>query len=644
MYLFTGGQRARVSLARLVYSNSDISLLDDPLSAVDAHVAKAIFRDCITGKLKGSTRVLTTNQIQFATSPEVDMIIVIKEGKVVEAGDRRELMSSPTSEFSQLLGSAGSIGNLNDSSSSEGENGKVGEADSSDATPENKETNGVHTTAEADSSTKSPLANTKDVVSTYGTMEAGRLTTKEQKEKGRVRVKHYTAYITAMGLGWTIPVFFLSLTFNGCQLAITLWMSIWSDSEAASQSNGTDWYYLGVFFIIGFSSLFASMAMMFCIAYGSVRASILIHEKLLLSLLGAPSSFFNANPDGRIINRFTADMDKFDQSLASTLQAFIRLIVSMVLTVGLIVAMMPPFIVVVIPIVLFCVYVQEFYRKTSVDVRRLETMSRSPLYSHFSETLDGVVTLRAYSDIPRATHINDMYTNQLNKTMFSTAYINRWLSLRLEGLGTLLILSATLAVVLYPTGTISPGMTGLILSYTMSTLGTMTWTVRQFTDTESRMSAMERIAEYSDHPFPQEEKGGLEGLLQSLQAHLTSISRSDSLGMISKEKVSQLNMSLGGRRAKWPKKGIVEFKSVQMRYRKDLAPALRSVSLHVKPGEHIGICGRTGAGKSSAIQFLFRLYELESGWILSDGVDIAQTKLYDLRSSLGVIPQEPVFF
>lgn len=624
----SGGQRARVSLARAVYSRADILLFDDPLSAVDAHVGSSIFKDCISNMLCGKTRILTTNQVHFAASQNVDMVVVVKDGAVVEFSERRILAADSSSEFSKLLQSSGEVGNADDESSEEA----TANESASDAV---SLSNGVFkevTKKEEKSS---------NAVPDYGAAESGRLTENESKQVGRVKWAQYQKYFQAMGMQWVVPIFLFAVLFNGLLMGLNIWLGIWSDMSEKDASRV--WFNLLIFFILGAASVICSAFGSFCNAFGSIRASVLMHEKVLFSVFGAPSSFFNATPDGRLVNRFTSDMDKVDQSIAFTLQSLVRLWVSLLFTLGLVLWATPGFILMAVPIILFCIYVQEFYRKSSVDLRRLEALARSPLYSHFGETLEGVATLRAYGDIPRSTHINNMLTDNLNRTMFATMYANRWLAIRLEGLGTLLIFTASFLAIMTPADRLSASMVGLVLTYTMQILGSMTWSVRQFTDTESQMSAVERLIEYSQPPFPQEEVGGLNGLLKELR-NPSTMNWSESQGLISAEKIAQLSENIGQRKARWPKRGVVEFDQVEMRYRKDLAPALRNISFTVKPGEHIGIVGRTGAGKSSAIQCLFRLYELEKGRILIDGIDIANIRLHHLRSSLGVIPQEPVCF
>lgn len=258
------------------------------------------------------------------------------------------------------------------------------------------------------------------------------------------------------------------------------------------------------------------------------------------------------------------------------------------------------------------------------------------------QILDGVVTIRAFNEVPRQTHVNHTFADALNRIIYSSAAANRWLAVRLEALGTALIFSsATLAIA--SAGSVSASLTGLVLAYAMQLLGTMTWSVRQFTETESQMSAVERIAEFSTSPpFPQEESGGLDGMLKR-RGSQTSLGGNESQGLISEERSQQFNRR-PQRRLRWPRRGRIEFKEVSLRYRPDLEPALRSVSLSIAPGEHIGIVGRTGAGKSSLLSALFRLNEIESGSIVIDGVDISSVSLFDLRSSLSVIPQEPSCF
>lgn len=653
----SGGQRARISLARAVYSGAEICLMDDPLCAVDARVGKALFKNCIVSELRGKTRILTTNQLNFAASPDVDLIVVIKNGVVIESGTRDELLSKIDSEFVEMVNEAGDLAAVDQEEDDIDEPSPLildpsplvpvaihdfSPVDSGDSDQDGDVISFSSSQSSEDFREKNTLLDEQKT--NYGALEAGKLTHKEKKSVGRVQVKHYQSYLSNMGmLQWVVPLLLFGFASQAFSLIVNLWLSMWSDT-ATDPSREQATTFLVTFIALGVITLAFAAGSEYAQAFGSVRASILIHEKLLLSVFGAPSSFFSSTPEGRLINRFNSDMDNIDSLLASTLQSLLRLLLSLVFTLGIILWVTPTFIFFVVPVGILCLYIQEFYRKSSVDLRRLESLSRSPLYSHFGETLDGVATIRAYKDVSWAVHKSDTYTDHLSKASYATQYANRWIAIRLEGLGTILVFSATLLALLAPVGKISASVIGLVLAYVMQILGGMTWSVRQFTETESQMNAIERVAEFSEHPFPQEEKGGLGEFMKELEANSGALSCDDSMGLISIDTVSQLNQGVSRRHVRWPKRGRIEFKNVEMRYRKDLDPALRQVSFTVEPGEHVGIVGRTGAGKSSAIQSLFRLYEPSGGRILIDGVDISSLRLFDLRSSLGIIPQEPICF
>lgn len=652
----SGGQRARICLARAAYSRSDICLLDGPLCAVDSHVGMSIFRECIVSMLRGKTRVFTTNHIHFASSPEVDMVAVVGHGTVLEFGKRIDLLADPDSEFTRLVDAAGEVG-TEPTPGVELEDVKKVANISKRCTPDRSHSSIVVGSPTSISSLSAkpekivvvrsepdPL-HKPNAIAGYGAIEAGKLTAKETKEKGRVEVKHYFSYFKAMGaLQWVLPIFLFALCTQICTLGVNLWLSIWSEESTAAERHDHSAFNLFVLCLLGLFAVAVCFGSAFSLAFGIIRASVVIHERLLFSVFGAPSSFFNANPDGRLVNRFNSDMDKIDCTLGPTLQSLLRLLLSLAFTLGLILWATPAFIFFVIPVAAVCLYAQDFYRKCSVDLRRLEALACSPLYSHFGETLDGLITVRAYGGIPLAAHKSALYADTLNKITYASCSANRWVAVRLESLGTLLILGATVLALFAPPGQVSASVTGLVLSYVMQILGVMTWSVREFTETESQMSAIERVAEYSQPPFPQEEAGGIEAFLEEKGRASGTVESRGTRGLISDERKGQLQSSMRKRRSRWPRKGHVEFEKVEMRYRKELAPTLRSVSFVVGPGEHVGIVGRTGAGKSSAIQCLFRLHELQRGRILIDGVDITELRLFDLRSSLGIIPQEPVCF
>ncbi|PXF44186.1 Canalicular multispecific organic anion transporter 1 [Gracilariopsis chorda] len=282
-----------------------------------------------------------------------------------------------------------------------------------------------------------------------------------------------------------------------------------------------------------------------------------------------------------------------------------------------------------------------FYRRGVVDLKRLEALSYSPLYSHFAETIDGVVTIRAFNDVGRVVKMNEIHTNLMLKTSFAITYARRWLSMRMNTTGSVLTFATTVVLMNIPSSRVSTSMKALLLTYMVSLVNIIRWSVKGLTELESRLSSIERISEYSNDAFPRE-------LTDLETTHDTNSNDEEKRAVSCEEGSSLVPESVAHpphvENANWPRHGHITFSNVQMRYRSDLELALKSVSFSVKSGEHFAIIGRTGAGKTSTIQSLFRLYDLAGGRITIDGVDISCLRLQDLRSKIGVIPQEAICF
>lgn len=323
-----------------------------------------------------------------------------------------------------------------------------------------------------------------------------------------------------------------------------------------------------------------------------------------------------------------------DNTIAFTLQTIIRLFCSVCGTVLLILYATPAFVFVMVPVSFAFVLVQSYYRQSAVDLRRLESVSRSPLYAHFGETLDGVMTLRAYGSVPRMLRLNQMYTDKYQSASYASQSAIRWLSCRLELLAALLTFTAASLCVLAGSR-LSPEVSALSLSYSMQMVMSLSWSVRQVTEAESQFSAVEQIAEFDSPPHPQEEK-----TTEELDDSYMESSR----GLVTRGFIRNLECRGSGRTSRWPRLGTVSFRDVKMRYRPELDLCLKGLTMDIDPGSTVGLVGRSGAGKSSLVSTLFRIVELESGSILIDGKNIADMRLEDLRSSLGIIAQSPMLF
>ncbi|CAJ0583056.1 unnamed protein product, partial [Mesorhabditis spiculigera] len=701
----SGGQKQRISLARSVYSGADILLLDDPLSAVDAHVGKHIFEQVIssdTGVLKHTTRILITHGLHFLKY--CDQIVVMKDGRISEKGSYQELMKSQGA-FGEFLEEY-----LVEEAKTRGRSVSFGE-DSEDVSellneiekvaPEKRkriesQISQVHSSTE--SLNKQPPTPIKRKVSVAPSLSSpkakeelgkaekeevpsndekkalldkeaspvkGKLVEKEGMETGKVKWTVYTVYLAAIGYG--IAALFLGVYIFSSVLGVfsNLWLARWSDDAKKIQgdSNGENQtrYRLLVYAGLGVGQACSICAASIIMALGMVRASRILHEGFLENILHSPMSFFDTTPLGRILNRFGKDIDMLDSRLPSSVLTFVGALVQAIAiaivsfyatpsaawpSIGLLVlyhylrdvdaidATLPrsllsftrivlnvaeilivlgwasPIIIPsTLPLAALYALLLRFYVSTSRQLKRLESTTRSPIYSHFQESIQGASSIRAYNVVDKfiqesATRVDDNLA-----TYYPSIVANRWLAVRLELIGNMIVLFAALFAALFrDTPGLTAGLVGLSVSYALNITQTLNWAVRMTSELETNIVAVERIKEYTETP-----REGMES------------------NEIPEEK-------------DWPRTGEIIFKDLSLRYRSGLDLVLYEVNATIKPSEKIGIVGRTGAGKSSLTLALFRIIEAEKGIILIDNVDIAKLKLERLRSRLTVVPQDPVLF
>ncbi|PNF24809.1 hypothetical protein B7P43_G15136 [Cryptotermes secundus] len=359
-----------------------------------------------------------------------------------------------------------------------------------------------------------------------------------------------------------------------------------------------------VMLLTAFSSFFTDLAPQL----GCWAAARIMHIVMLRGILRAPLTFFDTTPTGRIIGRFAKDIDVMDTSMPHQISDSIYCLFEVIATLVVISYSTPIFITVIVPIGILYYFIQRFYVATSRQLKRLESVSRSPIYSHFGESITGAQTIRAYGVQQRFMQESESRVDFNQICYFPSIIANRWLAVRLEMVGNLIIFFASLFSVL-GRDTMSPGLVGLSVSYALQITQTLNWLVRMTSDVETNIVAVERIKEYGET-----------------------------------EQEAPWDIPTNQPSSSWPEKGEVEFKDYQVRYREGLDLVLRGISFTVKGGEKVGIVGRTGAGKSSLTLGLFRIIEPAGGQILIDGVDIFKLGLHALRSRLTIIPQDPVLF
>ena len=646
------------------------------LAAVDAHVGRRLFAGCVKGLLRGKCVLLATNALEVLEA--CDQVVVMTRGEVQAVGP-----------FERVCEGSGVLADLVAAREAvrKGDGGEEGDKhnecdendthdtfdtlehsnqrhDGHDAPHADKEINDVSKTTQQHTEMKPPIPTThlddlstqqtntvlSDPNSTDGTPNpnssntvssdpnpatspdaitpsvisnsassshpaastvaiapsAGDLTEKERRVEGTVSRSVYMLYLTAVG-GMCVVMGLLSLYLftEVLRVGTNYWVTLWSNDAAHRPAR---------FYIAGYAALAALSVVLLGVRtlslyLAGIRASRSLHDQLLCGLFFSPMSFFDRTPLGRITNRVSKDMYAIDKTLPATFGSLLTSLFSVAATLCVLVAALPWFLAILPIIAVYYLYEQRFYVRSSREMKRLESLSRSPIYAHFGETLDGTAVIRAFRSEDRFIGKSGKLLDGNQKAYFLQSAANCWLGLRLEFAGTTLVgAAAALAVAGKQAG--NPGFTAgaaLALAYALDVTQSLNWVVRQVAELQTQVVAVERVEEYANLP----REGG-------------NSSRQAPQG--------------------WPERGEVEFQNVVMRYRPDLEPVLRQLSLHLRPAEKVGIVGRTGAGKSSLMLALMRIVEIDGGKITIDGIDVQTLSLQVLRAAIAIIPQEPRLF
>ncbi|CEP16804.1 hypothetical protein [Parasitella parasitica] len=612
----SGGQKQRVAIARAVYSQANTVILDDCLSAVDAHTAKHLYEHCLTGELmKNRTIILVTHHVGLCL-PAADYIVALKDGQVVDAGSPKALLKS---------------GVLGDELSQAEE---------------------VETITAEEAAVEGPIP----VVpknSNKKTAAGGKLTQDEERAEGGVSWSVYKTYIDASGgVKFLLVVLVLFGAAQACVLAQDYWIKVWSAAYGQEDSPSNDTvvgafsahssfsiqgqanlinaytapiyyaldtftgsnapvdvkYYLAVYFLIGIVALIMTSLRTFILFTGSLKASRRIHSELLNRILRAKVRFYDITPLGRIVNRFSSDLATIDQETSPALSFLLYSIVATLCVIMLVSAVTPAFLVPGVGIAIVFFAIGSYYLRTSRDLKRLNSVSRSPIYVQFNESVNGVATIRAFGSQYRFIYENHKKIDSNNRPFLWMWATNRWLHCRADVLGAFVGFCTGFVLVL-ARDWVDPGLAGLSLSYSLMFTHHVLWVVRQYALNEMNMNAIERVHEYLD---------------------------------VEEEPPTQIAETEPS--ANWPQHGSMEVKDLVMQYAPENPPVLRNISFKVNPREKIGIVGRTGSGKSTLALSIFRFMDPTSGSITIDGVDIHKIGLDTLRSRLTIIPQDPVLF
>lgn len=600
----SGGQKQRLSLARAVYSNRDVYLFDDPLSAVDSHVGRHIFEQVISsdGILRNKTRLFVTHNITYLS--EVDEIIVMKEGRISEVGTYHELLHKKGA-LSEYLATYAPV--AGDGVNQEGSDNKEIVSDQFEISAKLDRRNSVISSCSSTSNimSKSSLRNRES-------KQGGEMIINEEKiEVGGVQMRVYGHYFRAIGLGLLSATIILTAVQQGFSISSNVWLSAWSSAKDIVSNGTTDTnkrdMYLGVYGLLGVAEVIAAFLSSVCWFIGAADAGIRVHDLLLSNIFHSPMSFFDTTPQGRIISRFSKDIEVIDNTIPYSLKQLLMFLSGVIGTLLVISYSAPMFVAVILPIGVVYYLIQRMYVTTSQQIKRLESVSRSPVYSHFGETVTGSSIIRAYNAQERFIKNSEDKVDNNQVCTFPNIAASRWLTIRLQMIGNLVVFFSALVTVINK-DTLNPGIVGLMITYALQITLSLNWIVSTCAEVENNIVSVERIKEYSETP-------------QEAAWDCTNIVSND-----------------------WPQEGKVEFIDYKVRYREELDLVLKGINLVINGGEKIGIVGRTGAGKSSITLGLFRIVEASGGKILIDGTDISKLGLQTLRSHLTIIPQDPTLF
>ncbi|KAG8379711.1 hypothetical protein BUALT_Bualt07G0117400 [Buddleja alternifolia] len=582
----SGGQRARLALARALYHGSDTYLLDDVLSAVDAHVACSILQNAILSPfMNQKTRILCTHNIQAIHL--ADMVLLMDKGRVKWAGSPSD---SSINSYTAFL--------------SQNEFNTLSEVQ------KNKKVSNI--------SGEPEKAQEVDCISTSN--EAEDIVQVETRKEGRVETTVYKNYAAFCGWFITVVTCLSAILMQASRNGNDLWLSFWVDTSGSHQSKYSTTFYLVVLCIFCLMNSSLTLVRAFSFAFGGLRAAVRVHDQLLGNLIDAPVSFFDQTPSGRILNRLSSDLYTIDDSLPFILNILLANFVGLLGITIILSFVQVMFLLLLVPFWFMYSKLQKtcnmikdlkcrfpnrkdfqfYYRSTSRELRRLDSVSRSPIYASFTETLDGSSTIRAFNSVVHAACANIsadfLYRNHCEFMALpsSSAFIVSFVA----------VMAIVGAHGHLPVNLGTPGLVGLALSYASPIVSLLGNFLTSFTETEKEMVSIER---YMD--IPQEELTG--------------------------ENAIDPN---------WLSLGEIQFRNVTLRYMPSLPPALSDISFYIPGGTRVGVVGRTGAGKSSILNVLFRLNPICSGCILVDGVNIAGVPVRDLRSNIAIVPQSPFLF
>eukprot|EP01134_Creolimax_fragrantissima_P005323 CFRG5323T1 len=615
----SGGQKARVALARALYGSHSMYILDDPLAALDSVVAQNIVTRCLSGSLLKKTVIFVSHNPSILRNDVVDATRLV----------------SYSMNFGRLSKSETGYKGRESVGMSEPEDVRsVNQIDyvSSTAISTRIQTD-IPSSTESTSDNDSTTAESMKRLSQSDIEDDRSEELLEKCELGELHRSVYQLYILEMGPCLAFAVVMAMIGMQVTRQLTDWWLGHWAAAPDAAEK--TALYMRMYLYLVAGNSLLTALRS-FLFAWAGLIVASRLHDSLLNSVVNGTLTYLTSTSIGRVLNRFGSDTYDIDDALPFILNIFLANLSGFLGMATVIVIVMPPVGLLLIPVAIMYYKIQCAYREVSREIKRLETITRSPIYSEFSDSLDGADTIRALKVTKKCVRnqLQNVMRNQ--RAIYTGTALAQWLTLNLQLLGIIFVAAvSTIAVVLRDTTGLHKGMVGLSLTYTLALINGIGNVMTSFTQTEIQMIAVERVKQYVTD-IPQE---------------------GQQVTINTNGKVTSLRTPPPG----WPRKGVIEFRNVSIEYSQgsvssmppaansaqsdtNVTKALNGVSFLVKDGQRVGVCGRTGAGKSSLIAATFRLVECSHGQILVDDIDISTIPLNILRGRMGIITQTSVLF
>uniref|UniRef100_A0A8C7JM61 ATP-binding cassette, sub-family C (CFTR/MRP), member 8 n=1 Tax=Oncorhynchus kisutch TaxID=8019 RepID=A0A8C7JM61_ONCKI len=602
--VLSGGQRQRIGVARALYQQANVVFLDDPFSALDIHLSDHLMQEGILKLLREEKRtvVLVTHKLQYL--PHADWIVAMKNGTTQTEGTLKDIQNSEPELFEQWK-------TLMHRQDGEFEKETV---------PESMTVLERKNLRRAMYSKEAAKTEEEDKEESVDSDEEDNLS---QAMRHRTTIPWHSCgvYLSSAGLLLLLLLLLSQLFKHSLMVAIDYWLAHWTSRviNAKMEATGRNCtvaqvshsWYLSVFSVLCCLGIVLCLVTSVAVEWTGLRVAKELHHNLLSKIILAPMRLFETTPLGSILNRFSSDTNTIDQHIPATLECLSRSTLLCVSALGVISYVTPVFLIALVPLAIACYFIQKYFRVASRDLQQLEDSTQLPLLSHFSETVEGLTTIRAFKYEPKFRQRLLEFTDANNiASLFLTA-ANRWLEVRMEYIGACVVLIAAVASIsnsLY--NHLSTGLVGLGLTYALMVSNYLNWMVRNLADMEVQLGSVKRI-----NGLLQTEPENYEGLLTASQVP-----------------------------DGWPQQGEIQIENLSVRYDTTLKPVLKQVNAHISPGQKVGICGRTGSGKSSFSLAFFRMVDMFEGRIIIDDIDIAKLPLQTLRSRFSIILQDPILF